>query len=290
VVDPTGDPTVARVANRPPFPVGWFVVADLNEVPEGALVPLAVFGQDLAVGRTPAGRALVTHSVCPHLGADLAAGGRIDDDRVVCPLHEWCFSHGGACTSAADGPIPETVVLRVWPTEVVDGIVWAFNGRDGEVPASPPPALPLVTGPMSDADRSHRPGHPEDVLAGILASAGVTDGSPADGDPDTWAGTAPDGLRVRVHGPGTLVVWPPDGTPIVVHVTPVDGFGLKVRTSDAVPPSGTDGVPGSLGNGSFGHWYRRFDRSSSAARRPVRSGRGARRRALADGVGETPPD
>ena len=45
--------------HRPPFPVGWFAVAAADEVPEGALVPLVAFGQDLAVGRTPAGGAQV---------------------------------------------------------------------------------------------------------------------------------------------------------------------------------------------------------------------------------------
>ena len=125
--------------HRPPFPVGWFAVAAADEVPEGALVPLAAFGQDLAVGRTPAGGALVAHATCPHLGADLAVGGRIDDDGVTCPLHEWCFSHSGACTSAGDGPVPEAIELRVWPTGVSDGTVWAFHGRSGEEPAGPPP-------------------------------------------------------------------------------------------------------------------------------------------------------
>ena len=61
-------------AGRPPFPVGWFVVARFDGLPDGALVPLAAFGQDLAVGRTPAGGALGAHATCPHLGADLAVG------------------------------------------------------------------------------------------------------------------------------------------------------------------------------------------------------------------------
>ena len=48
------------MAHRPPFPVGWFAVATVGEVPVGALVPLAAFGRDLAVGRAPGGRALVS--------------------------------------------------------------------------------------------------------------------------------------------------------------------------------------------------------------------------------------
>ena len=162
------------MAHRPPFPVGWFAVATVGEVPVGALVPLAAFGRDLAVGRAPGGRALVTDSVCPHLGADLAAGGRIDDGQVTCPLHEWCFSHGGACVSSAGEPVPEPISLRVWPTEVVDGTVLAFNGRDGEVPAAGPPEF--ATGGDRKDRVEPRDGHPEDVVVDLLLAAGAVDG------------------------------------------------------------------------------------------------------------------
>ena len=282
--------------HRPLFPVGWFAVAVVDELPVGALVPLAVFGQDLAVGRTPGGQALVTHSVCPHLGADLAAGGQIDDDGVVCPLHGWCFDHGGACTSAADGLIPETARLRVWPTKVVGGTVWAFNGRDGEPPAS----LPLVLDAVADAGAEiryqatpetgyqleTRLGHPEDVLVGILASAGAIDGEPSADDPGTWLGTGPDGSQARVHGPGMLVVRLPDGADEAVYVTPVDGFSVMVRTtSDKQCP---DLGPTRADLSTFRAWYRRFDHSATPVSSPARSGRAARHRARAAGTGETP--
>ena len=282
--------------HRPPFPVGWFAVAGVDDLPVGVLVPLAVFGQDLAVGRTPDGRALVTHSVCPHLGADLAAGGRIDDDEVVCPLHEWSFSHGGACTSAADGPIPKTARLRVWPTEVVGGTVWAFNGREGEPPTSPPPVLDAVadtgveTRYRTTAEAGYRPevrpGHPEDVLAGILAYAGAIDGAPSVDDPGMWVGIGPDGLRARVCGPGALVVRLPDGADEVVHVTPVDGFSVMIRTTSDKQLA--DVGPTRADLSTFRNWYRRFDHSATPTPVPARSGRAARRRASAAGAGETP--
>ena len=282
--------------HRPPFPVGWFAVAGVDDLPVGVLVPLAVFGQDLAVGRTPDGRALVTHSVCPHLGADLAVGGRIDDDEVVCPLHEWCFSHSGACTSAADGPIPKTARLRVWPTEVVGGTVWAFNGREGEPPTSPPPVLDAVadtgveTRYRTTAEAGYRPevrrGHPEDVLAGILAYAGAIDGAPSVDDPGMWVGIGPDGLRARVCGPGALVVRLPDGADEVVHVTPVDGFSVMIRTTSDKQLA--DVGPTRADLSTFRNWYRRFDHSATPTPVPARSGRAARRRASAAGAGETP--
>jgi len=285
------------VAGRPPFPVGWFVVARLDEVPDGALAPLAAFGQDLAVGRTASGRALVTHSVCPHLGADLAAGGRIDDDQVVCPLHEWCFSHAGACTSAADGPIPETARLRVWPTGVGDGLVWAFNGRDGEEPPAPPPGAGGPFGEPEPWQAAECPGHPEDVLVGWLLAAGVVDGvaaEPTDGEQagggDAWVGSTADGLRVTARGPGTLAVSLPDGAEGSVHVTPVDGFTVVVRRVGDVPGADLSGIagPGAGDLPTFRDWYRRFDRSTVPSRRPVRSGRSGRRSRRAGPDGQEP--
>ncbi|MDG2427765.1 MAG: Rieske 2Fe-2S domain-containing protein [Acidimicrobiales bacterium] len=261
---------------RPPFPVGWFAVAWVDEVPEGAMVPLAVFGQDLAVGRMSSGRALVTHSVCPHLGADLAAGGYIDNDQVVCPLHNWCFNHLGACISATDDPIPETARLRVWPTEVANGTIWAYNGRDGEEPTLSPPDTSIA---WSSGRRlsEGQDGHPEDVLAKMLTGVGVIDGSPVDNSPNTWVGRAADGLRVSVCGPGTLLLQGPGGESEVVHVTPVDGFGVDVRTSSTVPSSGI--VEDQT---SFRNWYRRFDRSLAPSRSRPRLGRAGRRAAQED--------
>ena len=255
--------------HRPPFPVGWFAVAAADEVPEGALVPLAAFGQDLAVGRTPAGGALVAHATCPHLGADLAVGGRIDDDGVTCPLHEWCFSHSGACTSAGDGPVPEAIELRVWPTGVSDGTVWAFHGRSGEEPAGPPPG----SGGPSPGPAVEVAGHPEDVLVGLLAGQladpGAAHGSV--GDDGAWMVDGPDG--VRAPGPGTLVL--PGGG--CIHVTPVDGFTVAIRASGVTVPEPRAEEDRTVLAG-FRDWYRRFDRSSAPARRPARSGRSGRRR------------
>ncbi len=57
-------------------------------------------GRELAVFRgSESGRVFVTSAYCPHLGADLAAGGVIVGDQVRCPFHEWTFDGAtGACT------------------------------------------------------------------------------------------------------------------------------------------------------------------------------------------------
>lgn len=267
--EPPVPATSGALVNRPPFPVGWFALAVADEVPEGLLMSVVAFGQNLAVGRTPDGRALVVHASCPHLGADLAAGGRIDDDRVICPLHEWCFSHDGACVSAAGGPLPNAAKLRVWPTEVVNGTVWAFQGRSDERPLGPPKGsgTPILIQRVED-----HTGHPEDVMVGLLSAFGVADGP---GDADAWIGDLPEGGAIVVHGPGMLEVLG-GRSRSQVHVTPVDGFTTSVRVYDDPVPE-VDVQSDRMVLPCFRDWYRRFDQSSTPTRRPARSGRSGRR-------------
>ena len=254
-------------AHRPPFPVGWFAVAALADLPVGTLVPLAAFGQDLAMGRTADGRTLVTRSLCPHLGANLTAGGRIDEGQVVCSQHGWCFGYDGACTWSAGEPTPDTARLRVWPTVVAADTVLAYHGRDGEIPStdSPPVVIEGVARVESRQD------HPEDMLVGLLRAAGVVNGE-AEGD--SWSATAGDGNPIVVYGPGTVEHRDGAGGASVVYVTPVNGFSIAVRSAelDPSPIVGDGDLPG------FRDWYRRFDRSSAQRIRPARSGRRARPR------------
>ena len=264
--------TSGAPVHRPPFPVGWFALAMAAEVPEGVLVPVAAFGQSLAVGRTPDGRALVVRASCPHLGADLAAGGRIDDDRVMCPVHEWCFGHDGACVSAAGGPLPNAAKLRVWPTEVVNGIIWAFQGRSGEGSSGPPAgsATPALVQRVED-----HAGHPEDVMVGLLSAFGVADGS---AEAEAWIGDLPGDRTVVVHGPGMLeVLSGPSRSQ--VYVTPVDGFTTSVRMCDN-PMIEVDAESDRMVLSCFRDWYRRFDQPSTPTRRAARSGRSGRRARL----------
>lgn len=56
-------------------------------------------GEQFAVFRDWEGHAHVVNAYCPHLGANLAVGGRVVDNCIECPFHGWQF-HGktGRCT------------------------------------------------------------------------------------------------------------------------------------------------------------------------------------------------
>lgn len=55
-------------------------------------------GEQVAVFRGHTGEAHVVDAYCPHLGANLAVGGRVLGDCIECPFHGWQFQgNDGKC-------------------------------------------------------------------------------------------------------------------------------------------------------------------------------------------------
>lgn len=52
---------------------------------------LPTLGEQVAVFRAENGKAHVVDAYCPHLGANLAVGGRVLGDCIECPFHGWQF-------------------------------------------------------------------------------------------------------------------------------------------------------------------------------------------------------
>ena len=75
-----------------PFPAGWFRVATASEVKVGQVTPLHYFGRELALFRSESGTLRLVDALCPHLGAHLGIGGRVEGEQLRCPFHGWAFS------------------------------------------------------------------------------------------------------------------------------------------------------------------------------------------------------
>jgi phenylpropionate dioxygenase-like ring-hydroxylating dioxygenase large terminal subunit len=69
------------------FAHGWYCVAFESELSE-PLTPIAFGERRLMICRTEAGIA-VYDADCPHRGAHLAVGGRLEGQHVVCPFHGY---------------------------------------------------------------------------------------------------------------------------------------------------------------------------------------------------------
>jgi 3-ketosteroid 9alpha-monooxygenase subunit A len=81
----------------PPYPNGWFRVADSRDVVRGAARPLRYFGQELVAFRGDDGTARVLGAHCPHLGAHLGHGGHVEGGALRCPFHRWLWDGDGRC-------------------------------------------------------------------------------------------------------------------------------------------------------------------------------------------------
>ena len=71
--------------------ISYFIMS--FQVPRGTVKHVSALGTEFAVFRgNTSGKAFITDAYCPHLGANLACGGKVIDDCVQCPFHEWQFS------------------------------------------------------------------------------------------------------------------------------------------------------------------------------------------------------
>lgn len=161
-----------------PFPRGWYVVADSDELAPGDVRPVKALGRDLVVFRTEDGVAHVTNAYCPHLGAHLGHGGRVVGNNIRCPFHAWEFEGAsGRCVKAAHGdPPPPRAAVKRWHVRENDGLVLVWYHEAGEDPEWYVPSQPDFDLPWSgwrkytrefkariqdvgenDADASHSP-------------------------------------------------------------------------------------------------------------------------------------
>src|SRR6476620_3932677 len=81
------------------FATGWYLVSWSADLEAGKPMPLQYFGKHLVLCRRADGGAVLLDAFCPHLGAHLGHGGRVEGDEIVCPFHAWRFGTSGKCTA-----------------------------------------------------------------------------------------------------------------------------------------------------------------------------------------------
>jgi nitrite reductase/ring-hydroxylating ferredoxin subunit len=120
-----------------PFPDGWYQVAKSSELAAGEVRAIRYFGEDLVLYRTGSGIARVTTAHCPHLGAHLGHGGKVDGEELVCPFHAWRFDGDGRCSAIPyqqRGDVPDVGV----ETRAVDersGLILVWYSLAGREPS-----------------------------------------------------------------------------------------------------------------------------------------------------------
>jgi phenylpropionate dioxygenase-like ring-hydroxylating dioxygenase large terminal subunit len=125
------------------YPKGWFQVAYGRDVAAGAIVSLHYFGQQLICYRGESGTVHVLNAYCPHLGADIAVGGQVSEDCVICPFHGWRFNGDGANVEIPYAKGPNRIAkLAAWPTVERAGMTFVWHSEDGGEPEWELPKIP----------------------------------------------------------------------------------------------------------------------------------------------------
>ena len=129
------------------FPEGWFSIGWSSDFAVGKVNARHYFGRELAVFRTETGRLVVTAGFCPHMGAKLAVGGRVEGECVVCPFHAWRWNPEGHNTAIpyASKPVAQARI-KTYHTREIAGIVWMWYSWRSEEPTMDPPALDFLSG------------------------------------------------------------------------------------------------------------------------------------------------
>jgi phenylpropionate dioxygenase-like ring-hydroxylating dioxygenase large terminal subunit len=135
------------MSGRFPFPdnpTGWYRVALADDVRPHELARLSFFGRELIAFRTPDdGRPHVMDAHCPHLGAHIGVGGRVEDRCVVCPFHGWRFDVEGRNVEIPYRPeVNRKARLRSYTTQDWCGLVMVWFDEHGAGPAWSLPEVP----------------------------------------------------------------------------------------------------------------------------------------------------
>ena len=124
-------------------------------------------GENIVAWADEEGRVCVAEAYCPHLGSNLgpAAGGRIRNGQLVCPFHGYEYDATGQCVATLYADPPKTARLRVFETQDVAGLIFAWWGIEGRGPQwDLHPDPPDNDGWCSHAIRTIRfPGHPQET-------------------------------------------------------------------------------------------------------------------------------
>ncbi|CAM5102459.1 unnamed protein product [Natator depressus] len=126
-----------RAGELPPlYPNGWYRLLDSHGLPPGGVRSLAALGEQVAVFRALDGQVYVVDAYCPHLGANLAAGGRVMGNCIECPFHGWQFrGEDGKCTTIPyTEKVPDFAKIKTWPSCEINGLILVWYHCDGVDP------------------------------------------------------------------------------------------------------------------------------------------------------------
>lgn len=185
-----------------PLPYGWFSIGRLDDLPEEPVAPIHVFDEEPVLWCDDDGPSPRRRLVPPP-----RRGGRVEDGRLVCPIHEWSFDGDG--TNVAIPSATGRARRRSWglhPTMVGNRHLLVWHHPDPTVSrcGTSPSAWTRVRSTLPTASPCHSAGRVAEVgeltinghLRRVRSSQAFQMGSgPIDGEIDS-----------NRHGPAVGIV------------------------------------------------------------------------------------
>ena len=82
-----------------PYPNSWYYLCDSNDIKKNELKEFHILDLHLVIFRNTNNEIGILDLYCPHLGTNLAEGGKIINNCIECPYHKWSFDINGKCTN-----------------------------------------------------------------------------------------------------------------------------------------------------------------------------------------------
>ncbi len=130
----------------PPFPNGWFCVADSKELAVGEVKRIQAMGKEAVLFRGEDGKARALEPYCAHLGAHLGVGGKVVGNRIQCPFHAWEYDGEGKCAHIPySEKIPPRAKQGTIPVREINGYILFWHHTEGAEPRYEIPEISEVS-------------------------------------------------------------------------------------------------------------------------------------------------
>lgn len=142
-ISPSNIESRERNPEQLPFPNGWFAVGFSEELTRCKVLTVSFMDAELVLYRTVSGQVVATDPYCPHLGAHLGHGGKVEGENIVCPFHGFKYDPSGYCASHGPQVGPRRIRLSYREVCEINGILYVWRHSEGRTPDWRIPLLDL---------------------------------------------------------------------------------------------------------------------------------------------------
>ncbi len=117
----------------------WTPVALSSRLKIGAILPVELAAERLALFRDRRGEIGALIDRCPHRGVKLSLGKVTEDGCVECPFHAWKFDRRGRNCEVPLNPDAKRALLfaDAIPARDLGGLIWVYTALGAEAPCEP---------------------------------------------------------------------------------------------------------------------------------------------------------